>query len=167
MDPLAQLKDIHLPDQIHHYPIAIGWWILIVIVIASIVISVIKIKHYKKIRRAKSKAITHVKQATSNQDIVSTLKWACLQYFPRETIAPLYGESFYGFLHTRIPSKQQENVSNTMKDPLNMSYQNNISEFDTEFQKAALLWLSLALPPKNKDKEPLDQHHLSKHQESH
>jgi len=30
------LKDIHLPDAITWWPLAIGWWLLIVMVIAAI-----------------------------------------------------------------------------------------------------------------------------------
>lgn len=172
MDPLAQLKDIHLPDQIHHYPIAIGWWILAVLVIAVIFISVIKIKQYRKVRQAKNKAIKHIKQATNNNDIVSLLKWACLQYFPREAVAPLYGENFYLFLHEYIPSKQQENFSKTIEPRLNEAYQNNSSELDVEFKNAVLLFLSQALPPKapkdkKNDKTSLPKTPSLKTEESH
>jgi hypothetical protein len=31
-DPLAQLRDIHLPDPISIWPLAVGWWILLTII---------------------------------------------------------------------------------------------------------------------------------------
>ena len=35
-DPLAQLKDIHLPDAVSWWPLAIGWWIVAIIAIVGI-----------------------------------------------------------------------------------------------------------------------------------
>ncbi|MBT3527943.1 MAG: DUF4381 domain-containing protein, partial [Porticoccaceae bacterium] len=35
-DPLAELRGIHLPDPISWWPLAPGWWVLIVIFIAGL-----------------------------------------------------------------------------------------------------------------------------------
>lgn len=35
MDPLAQLRDIHLPAAVSNWPPAPGWWILLVILLAA------------------------------------------------------------------------------------------------------------------------------------
>jgi hypothetical protein len=35
-DPLSQLADIHLPDPISIWPLAPGWWIVIVLIFASL-----------------------------------------------------------------------------------------------------------------------------------
>ncbi|MFT6311212.1 MAG: hypothetical protein ACJAQS_001583 [Porticoccus sp.] len=32
-DPLAQLRDIHLPDSLSMWPMAMGWWILLALII--------------------------------------------------------------------------------------------------------------------------------------
>jgi hypothetical protein len=32
-DPLAQLRDVHLPDSISMWPLAMGWWILLALII--------------------------------------------------------------------------------------------------------------------------------------
>ena len=35
-DPLAQLRDIHLPAAVSAWPLAPGWWMLILLAIASL-----------------------------------------------------------------------------------------------------------------------------------
>lgn len=151
MDPLAQLQDIQLPEKIHNYPLAIGWWVLAVICIALIIFISLKIINYKKIRRSQQKAI---KEISSNDtlnvtDCVTLLKWAALEYFPRENVANLYGESFYHFLLTSLPIKHQDKFKALSADTFQNMYQKTQSENNNaSFQQATKFWLNNALPPK-------------------
>ena len=36
-DPLSQLRDIHLPDPVTFWPLAPGWWILLLLVLVGLV----------------------------------------------------------------------------------------------------------------------------------
>ena len=60
-DPLAQLKDIHLPDPVGFWPLAPGWYGLIIFII--LLLSGLLYFLYKKHRyaRAKKKAVTLLK----------------------------------------------------------------------------------------------------------
>ena len=63
MDPNAlnlPLRDIHLPDPISWWPLALGWWLLIGLVIVLIVLSAIAIKKVLK-QTLKKQAIKHLK----------------------------------------------------------------------------------------------------------
>lgn len=148
MDPLAQLNDIHLPNQIHHYPIAFGWWVLAIAVIIALIVLTLKVKQYKQKRKARNQALKHMAKAHSNAEIVSILKWACLQYFPRKTVAPLFGSRFYHFLRETTPAKHQDVFDQTVEDHLTSPYQQISSEIDTDFKQVAVVFLSQALPPK-------------------
>ncbi len=44
-DPLAQLRDIHLPDPISWWPPAPGWWVLAVVVLALLFFMTRKVRH--------------------------------------------------------------------------------------------------------------------------
>ncbi len=54
-DPLAHLKDIHLPDAVGFWPPAWGWWLLSLAIIA-VVGSVVYILRRKKFRNAYRKS---------------------------------------------------------------------------------------------------------------
>lgn len=44
-DPLAELRDIHLPEAVSWWPPAIGWWLLLLLLVALLVVAVIWWKH--------------------------------------------------------------------------------------------------------------------------
>jgi len=156
MDPLAQLKDIHLPEQIHNYPLALGWWVLVIIIIALLTFIVVKVRKTHVRNRAKKRAIKQLtKQDVDNDTCVIMLKWAALQYFPRVDVANLYGKQFQHFLVNSLPQKHQTTFSTLCGNVLEEIYSANKSSNDFEqtasdFHQATLLWLKQALPPKVK-----------------
>jgi ABC-type transport system involved in Fe-S cluster assembly fused permease/ATPase subunit len=152
VDPLAQLQDIQLPEKIHNYPFALGWWIIAVICIALVIFIIFKIINYKKARQVQQQAITQI-SSNSSMDIaecVAVLKWAALQYFPRERIANLYGESLHSFLLETLPENTHEKFKTLSNDSLQTMYQKDLSDTDNiNFQQASAYWLKHALPPKS------------------
>ncbi|WP_448563901.1 DUF4381 domain-containing protein [Thalassotalea ganghwensis] len=151
MDPLAQLKDIHLPDPIHNYPIAIGWWLLLVVVIVLITLVLIKLLKRRKRLMAKRIAMQQLNHhVQDNDDIVVTLKWAASQYFPRAEIAKLYGQPLVDYLAKHLPEKYQDNFISTASKGLTLRYQLSEATIDDQLLEAAKLWVSSALPPSAK-----------------
>ncbi|WP_426358063.1 DUF4381 domain-containing protein [Pseudocolwellia sp. HL-MZ19] len=152
MDPLAQLQDIQLPEKIHNYPFALGWWIIAVIGIALVIFIIFKIINYKKARQVQQQAITQISSNSSMDiaDCVAVLKWAALQYFPRERIANLYGDKLQDFLLDTLPESTHEKFKTLSNDSLKTMYQKDLSESDNiSFQQASAYWLKHALPPKS------------------
>ncbi len=47
-DPLAQLKDIHLPEPISWWPPAIGWWLSAALILTVIICVIWGYKHWQK-----------------------------------------------------------------------------------------------------------------------
>lgn len=148
MDPLAQLKDIHLPADIHNYPIAPGWWLIALIILASVIFSTVKLKQFFAKRKAKKRALQQLKNANDTTVIVSTLKWALLQYFPRQQVANLSGNTLKMYLSNTLPEKYQEQFQDLSKNSFNSVYQKLSPETTNNFKQAASLWLNHALPPK-------------------
>ncbi len=154
MDPLAQLSDIHLPEQIPNYPIAIGWWLLAAFIIILLSVIIIKIKHYQAKRQAKTIALQQLKQQPNMpiHDILMLLKWAAMQYFPRHHCANLYGKSLQDFLVMSLPEKYQTAFSALLskaKPAFEQAYQADGEKIsDSNLYQMAIFWLTHALPPK-------------------
>jgi hypothetical protein len=151
MDPLAQLKDIHLPEPVHNYPLAIGWWLLAFTLIIIVIVSVYKWRKRQQLHKAQQSALGQLKDhCDSNAAIFSLLKWSALQYFPRANIASLHGIQLQQFLIKQLPEKIQEKFKNLSTKQFTQQYQKNEDgAVDEEFKQAAKMWLSQALPPKD------------------
>ncbi len=101
------LRDIHLPDAISWWPLAIGWWLLPVIITLCIygIYQFLKYqKHhkktaYRKIALAEFNAIRLQFKNNKNsleliRAISALLRRIALSYLPRENIASLTGEKW-------------------------------------------------------------------------
>ena len=152
MDTLAQLKDIHVPEQIHNYPLAIGWWILAVLIIIILVSSVIKYRKFKALRKNKRLALAQLNNTSNGEETLKLIKWVALQYFPRAQVAPLYGEKLLGFMQQMLPeNKQQEFESIVSSYNLKSAFENIYQQQPQEgkvIHQVAEFWLKQALPPK-------------------
>jgi len=98
------LRDIHLPDSVSWWPLAIGWWLLPLLIIL-ISFAIYKILKYRKLNRKiayKKLALNEFKSIRlkykNNQNsieliraISALLRRIALSYLPRENIASLTG----------------------------------------------------------------------------
>jgi len=149
MDPLAKLNDIHLPANVHSYPIAPGWWLLAIVILAVIIYGVLKLRHVMAKRKAQKIALKQLSSTTEISAMVSLLKWAALQYFSRGQVAHLTGAAFKSFLIATLPAKHQQKFADLSAEHFTSVYRSDAANITaTEFSAAAKLWLSHALPPK-------------------
>ncbi|WDE13316.1 DUF4381 domain-containing protein [Thalassomonas haliotis] len=156
MDPLAQLQDIHLPQQVHNYPLAPGWWVLLILI--SIITAVLLYKAVKAWRLNKQKrfALRQLNQSPipNNAQIIAILKWTTMSYFPRKTSASLFGRKFQQFLTEQLPQKHQQAFTEQCGDAFEHLYQKESGDdSNIALSQAAILWLKKALPPKKPAKK--------------
>ncbi len=108
--PLAQLKDIHLPEPVSWWPLALGWYLLIALVL--LLVLCLTYRAYKRYRYALAKKQALVLLATyqahyekernvplTSARISELLRRVALVYFPREQVASLHGEAWLQFLN--------------------------------------------------------------------
>ncbi len=101
------LRDIHLPEAISIWPLAIGWWILplFILLFTYIVYRLIKHKKHKEslayrnislleLKKIRTQYINNNDSRTLLRDISTLLRRIALSYLPREDIASLTGEQW-------------------------------------------------------------------------
>jgi len=109
-DVLAQLKDIHLPKPIGAWPLAYGWYGLMLLVFLSAIGVSYFIFKRRKYARPKKQALEllstykqHYEKEKNTQvtsaRISELLRRVALVYFPRKEVASLHGEAWIHFLN--------------------------------------------------------------------
>ncbi|MDR3504247.1 MAG: DUF4381 domain-containing protein [Legionella sp.] len=109
-DPLAQLKDIHLPDAIGWWPLAPGWYAVITLIILLIFVLAAYVYRRHRYALAKKQALlllasyqeAYEKEQntpTSSAQISELLRRVALVYYPRAEVASLHGDAWLQFLN--------------------------------------------------------------------
>jgi hypothetical protein len=155
VDPLAQLNDIHLPQAIGFWPLAYGWWILLVVTILLLVSATIGgYLHWKK-QHPKRQALQLLEQLTPNQadwpqQINSLLKRLALSYFPAEQVASLQGKAWLGFLSTDLSETKKQQVEQTLESLHSVIYSNQPHSLELATTKPSIRLVITKLPLKTR-----------------
>ncbi len=108
-DPLAQLRDIHLPEPVSPWPPGPGWWALAAVLLALLAAGTFWLwRRYRRNawRRSAQAALAAAHrewqqggdQARYLQAVNAVLKRTALARFPREEVAGLSAERWEAFL---------------------------------------------------------------------
>lgn len=104
MNPLAELRDIHLPPPPGLWPLAMGWWLVSgLILLLFVLILVVYIRRYPKIKikRQARRALNELKNnpdADLINEVTTLLKRVAISYYPQQEVAHLHGEQWLEFL---------------------------------------------------------------------
>ena len=155
------LRDIHLPDAISWWPPAIGWWILLALVIIAIIFipKLYRRITYMPLNKVANKKFNHIitQYKENNNDsafVVETsqfLRQTAMSYCGREEVAQLTGTKWVKTLNNMT---EQHCFSDEIAQSLiNAPYQQNI-DIDTEqLINAVQNWLNeLPKQPKGLNK---------------
>jgi len=107
------LKDIHLPEPIHWWPPAIGWWLLMVLVPLLIVAAIFLFKRLRRQTALKTAgkllaALRKDQNRDSLQALIALsalLRRVAISTAPRTDVAALSGEAWLAYLDTAFPDK--------------------------------------------------------------
>ncbi len=138
--PLDNLRDIHLPENIDQFPSAIGWWILLGLLICILGFIVFRtIKKYRALRYLRSAKLELnllSKQQANNHSLSqlsALLKRVCLIYYPSNTVASMSGHAWWDFVN----NEAGQNIYNEddIKQLSQSRYQKDSAIDKTEYAK--------------------------------
>ncbi len=126
-EPLAQLKDIHLPDPIGWWPLAPGWYVLMIItLLLSFWLFFYLFKRYANSLPKKQalSLLQHYKEQYAkdkNAQLASArvselLKRVALVYYPRMDVASMHGDTWVQFLNKTAKGVDFEPVNSMLAE---------------------------------------------------
>ncbi len=117
MNPLDQMKDIHLPPEVSFWPIAYGWWLLLVAVVLTIFFTARWIITNRQINKARRQALTELSQLTADEDwphqLNALLKRTALSYFDNAQVASLHTHQWVEFLCQQVHEDKRSEFQQT------------------------------------------------------
>ena len=146
-DPLADLADIHLPNSISAWPLAPGWWVLIILACAGLVALFILWSkwHASRLYRRQALAQLNSIEASSNGQLVATLellKQTANTAYPDQHFGSLGIAEFKVFLQKSCSEAAFEKVPDNLEATL---YSKSV-EFDSlmteHFMASAKTWIA-------------------------
>lgn len=153
-DPLAQLKELHLPTELESGLPALGVWLLISLGLILLMITIYLVIQRRKKQQAQRWYITrltaiNIKDPNALMHINQILKLAALHYFPRAQVAQLHGKHWLEFLDRQLKPNAQGFMKQE-QDWLSL-YQTKPMTATLEHLQQAHTWLRHALPPKKSE----------------
>jgi len=107
MNELEKLRDIHLPSEVNWWPLAIGWWILLAVILVTLVL----LMRYLKQRRQRQQRLKLLSDALDNlanntqldqqqwlAELSTLLRRMVIRLHGRQTTAGLVGEEWLVYL---------------------------------------------------------------------
>jgi len=109
-DPLAALRDIHLPAPVEWWPLAPGWWLLIALGVASLIAVAIYLYRHIKRNAYRHQALLQLQQLAGPgernslwlQSLNELLKRCAHSAYPQGHTSSLHGKTWCNFLQQQV-----------------------------------------------------------------
>ncbi|RVU81481.1 DUF4381 domain-containing protein [Leucothrix sargassi] len=107
MNPLGQLKDIHLPSEVNWWPLAIGWWLVAAALVLLVILLVVSLRKRRLKKSQFATVMTPFDALASNQTLSSNewldelsmlLRRVAMNQQGRENVAGLVGKDWLSYL---------------------------------------------------------------------
>lgn len=135
---LEQLHDIVLPPTPGIWPLAIGWWILIILMLIGTVLLIKKIIYYFQHSKIKRLAIIKLQSCTDCNEINQLLKQVAIHYYHDSNIASLTGTAWIDFIDDNLTTS----AKSALTDINNALYTPRHVDYFPSYKTIAMQWLS-------------------------
>ena len=157
MDPLAQLKDIHLPEAVGLWPLAWGWWVLLILLVLVAMTAFLMVRRHRQRNRYRAAALAELQRATLsvkagavNQDqqvatylqqLSIILRRAALSGCGNSYQANLKGEDWLRWLDDQCPETRGGFSSGVGRALLTGPYETKPQADTDSLQQLVSVWL--------------------------
>ncbi len=146
-DPMAQFQDLAAPEQVSQLP-AIGWWLLGIISLASIIWLGITIFQAYQRRKAKRQALNTLESTTKINQLNQLMKQALLSYVGRDKVANLSGQQWLELQINLLNTNKKRELKQGLSELHQALYQQEQNA--SPAQKCTVkAWLNAVLPISN------------------
>ncbi|MFT5541349.1 MAG: hypothetical protein ACI97K_001923 [Glaciecola sp.] len=151
---LEGLADVTLGSSPSIWPLAWGWWVLIILTIVLIAALVIFVVKYRNKRRIKSRALAAIVQINESEPqalrkLHSILRAAVMHYYPAKNVCKLHGSAWQEFLVSK--AKGQKRITQQITAELmaleSSLYTKNSSISIADAKQSVTVWVQCCLPP--------------------
>lgn len=154
-DPLAQLRDIHLPESTGWWPLAWGWWVVLALIVLGLGFALYRLRIKRRRQRYRQEALVELERAYRHyregsdtaaylQSLNQLLRRAALSALPPErhsSVAGLSGEAWLDFLDEQLPESHRAFAEGPGRALLAGPYQANPQADVEALQKLGREWL--------------------------
>ncbi|MBE6443895.1 MAG: DUF4381 domain-containing protein [Alphaproteobacteria bacterium] len=106
-DNLPELRDIHLPDGVSIFPLAYGWWLILLTLLAIVslyyIVRLLYIKSKKRYALRLLASASEQKSLNSAASMSEILRRICIYKYPQAIV--LIGQQWVDFLNDHSKSK--------------------------------------------------------------
>ncbi len=136
-DPLAQLRDIHLPDAVSAWPPAPGWWLLSALLLTLAMWAGYRLHPQHRRNAYRRQALQELTALQSDTNVSATqtiarlnalLKRVALHAYSKSPTAALNGSEWVEFLNTTCPALSQKHGTTNVEIFQAGPYQAEINE---------------------------------------
>lgn len=108
-NPLDQLHDIQVAEQMAFVPLSWGWWVLFALMIVGLMYCTLAIRKRRRQRQLQRRILIQLEQADSVLAIHTLVRRATLMLWPSSAVAALTGRPWQEFwLATWSPCEQAQ-----------------------------------------------------------
>lgn len=148
---LSQLHDIVAAPAAQLWPLAPGWYAVVIIGAVGLLITAMALHRFIQRRRIRDAALKALRTPLASPNAVTlVLKQACLGYFPRAEIAQVSGSAWYDFLLAQLPAAAQRTCAEPLQRLATEAFSPHQQQSTAEYQQLARYWLRHALPPRSR-----------------
>lgn len=171
MNPLDQLADILPPDTVSIWPLAWGYWFLLVAIIVLIGFGIFATLQYRSKRRAKREALKNLTLLdTANEyyahNLQVLMKTLCTHYLPMGSSSQMHGEEWKSLVVSIYQGKETSRLKAVIDSLFQALYYPKIKN-DTEFinhnekiKDTIEEWIKSSFPCKSEVIEPSAYHRI-------